>query len=180
MNANKITAANAGGTSQFPIRTHWAARISMIILTALTIGFVGCKSAQNRDCGSNFWNYVPSPSIDKPKGSPAEVALPTLPYTTNRIELFVRGEVVAPGAIKPPQGCTVLQAVSYAGGFTAFAFTRRLKLMKASGGSFNLHLRSRAKGLCGHRQVWYELENPSATDYILEAGDKLHVPRTGS
>ena len=155
-------------------------RISMITLTALTIGFVGCKSAQHQNCGSNFWIYVPRPSIDNPWGSPAEVALPTLPYTTNRIELFVGGEVVAPGAIKPPQGCTVLQAVSYAGGFTDFAFTRRLKVMKSSGPSFNLHLRSQAKGRCGHRQVWYELENPSATDYILEAGDRLHVPKTGS
>src|SRR6266550_1169083 len=89
----------------------------------------------NEDCASHFWIYVPRPSIDKPRGAPAEVALPRLPYTTNRIELFVGGEVAAPGAIKPPQGCTVLQAVSYAGGFTDFAFTRRLKLMKSSGQS---------------------------------------------
>src|SRR6267378_26464 len=72
----------------------------------------------NENCASHFWIYVPRPSIDKPRGAPAEVALPRLPYTTNRIELFVGGEVAAPGTIEPPQGCTVLQAVSYAGGFT--------------------------------------------------------------
>ena len=63
----------------------------------------------------------------------------------------------------------------YAGGFTAFAFTRRLKL---SGQSLDLHLRSRSKDRSGHRQVWYVLEESSTADYVLDTGDKLYVRKT--
>ena len=149
-----------------------------ITLAALAFAFAGCGAPQQQYSGSNFWIYVPRPSIDKPRGAPAEVDLPHLSYARNRIEVLVEGEVTSPGAIIPRQGCTVLQAVGYAGGFTDFAFTRRLKLTKLSGQRFNLYLRSRPKDQSGYRQVWHELESPSTADYVLEAGDKLFVPKT--
>ena len=145
---------------------------------ALALAGPGCRTAQQESNGSKFWIYIPAPSIDRPRGGPAEVALPSQFYTTNRIEVFVAGEVAAPGLIRPLHGCTVLQAIGYSGGFTDFALTRRLRLTKASGQALDLHLRSRTTGRRDHKLVWYELGSACATDWVLEAGDRMYVPRT--
>jgi hypothetical protein len=155
-----------------------AARIIMIGVAAFAFGAAGCRTAQQESSSPMFWMYIPAPSIDRLRGAPAEVALPRQPYTTNRIQVLVAGEVVSPGAIRPPQGCTVLQAVGYAGGFTEFAFTRRLRLTRASGQTMDLHLRSRTTGKRGHSLVWYKLGRSRTTDCVLEGGDRVYVPRT--
>ena len=152
--------------------------ITRITLVIVAFSFAGCSTPQHGHSGSNFWIYIPGANLDKPRGAAAEVALPNLPYTTNRIKVFVEGEVALPGVITAPQGCTVLQAVGYAGGFTAFALTPRLKLTRPSGQSFDLHLRSRSKDRSGNRQVWYVLEKSSTADYVLDTGDKLYVRKT--
>jgi len=100
----------------------------MIGVAAFAFAAAGCGTAQQESSSPMFWMYIPAPSIDRPRGAPAEVALPRQPCTTDRIQVLVAGEVVSPGAIRPPQGCTVLQAVGYARGFTEFAFTPRLRL----------------------------------------------------
>jgi hypothetical protein len=155
-------------------------RIAKVTLAALALGLAGCRTIQQETethC-SSFWMYIPTPSIDKARGAPAEVPLPSWFYTTNRIEVFVSGEVRSPGRIMPPEGCTVLQAIGYAGGFTDFAFTPRLSLLKGSGQRLDLHLRSRPKDRFGHRQAWYEFDSASGRDYVLQAGDRLHVGRS--
>jgi len=152
-------------------------RISTTFVAIVTITTAGCVSNQAPRPG--FWIYVPAPSIDKPRGVLAVVALPAQVYTTNRIDLSVTGQVNAPGAIRAPQGCTVLQAIGYAGGFTDFAFTRRVSLERSSRPHVRLYLRSEVEDRLGHKRVWYAPDNLSRTDYVLEAGDRLHVPRTG-
>src|SRR5262245_34588851 len=98
------------------------ARRSTIFLAILMLGIAGCVTEQVPQPG--FWIYVPKPSIDEAdsrRGNLALVVLPARPYTTNRMDLTVTGEVRARGAIRPPQGCTVFEAIGYAGGFTDFA-----------------------------------------------------------
>jgi hypothetical protein len=136
----------------------------------------GCASEQVASPG--FWMYLPEPSIDKPRGNLALVVLPARPYTTNRMDLTVTGEVRAPGAIRPPQGCTAFEAIDYAGGFTAFAFARRVSLEKATGERLRLYLQSDLQDRSGRKRAWYGLDKFSRLDYVLDAGDKLHVPRT--
>jgi hypothetical protein len=154
------------------------ARRSTIFLAILTLEIAGCVSEQVPEPG--FWIYVPKPSIDAAdsgRGNLALVVLPARRYTTNRMDLSVTGEVRAPGAIKPPQGCTVFEAIGYAGGFTDFAFPKRLSLGKATGQRLRLYLQSEVQDRFGHRRVWYGLDKFSRTDYVLEAGDELHIPR---
>jgi hypothetical protein len=151
-------------------------RRTTVITLAFTFICLGCNNVHTQYSGSHFWIYVPSPRIAKPRGGPAEVSLPSLPYRTNRMEIIVEGEVASPGVIKPPEGCTVLQAIGYAGGFTDFAFTRYLRLTRPTWKTLHLRLQARAKDPYGHRVVWYEA-SPSTTDFILKTGDRLHVPR---
>ena len=140
--------------------------------------------------GHYFWMFIPLPAQNpdsQARGFPAQVQLPPRPYTTNRIEIEIRGEVVSPGKIRPLQGSTVLEAVCQAGGFTEWAMTTRLELEKPSGERLRLHRRSAVVGTHGRRGVYYECEprwtlwtnswSTSGTDHLLEHGDIIYVRR---
>lgn len=159
-----------------------------LLLILPTLVLVGCQTS--RKGGNRAWAYIPTPGLETLSGFPAEIALPTRRYGTNRIEVFVGGEVVSPGIVRAPVGCTVLQAVGHAGGFTPFAFAPRLRLIEATGRSYRLTLRRKRAGLFGHRIVWYAPEGsrgafvtertsrtPSDTDYPLDHGDQIYALR---
>jgi protein involved in polysaccharide export with SLBB domain len=132
------------------------------------------------------WTYIPLPSVNKPKGFPAEVALPEWHYTTNRIRIFVGGMVKSPGEHSVPENCTVLEAIGYAGGFFPGAYTSRIRLTSASGSYVQLRLASKRTWLLGHKRVWYRpaagqdlsrrTSPPAAdTDFVLQDDDVIHL-----
>jgi hypothetical protein len=119
--------------------------------------------------------FVPSAFQDaRLHGYVAEIALPARSATTNRIAVNVYGEVVFPGTVSLLEGCTVLQAISCAGGFTPFAFSRRLRLQRSSGQTLVLQLRWTRDQSSGRQRVCYG----GAADCVLQPGDTIWVGRT--
>jgi hypothetical protein len=179
-------------------------KTALVALLSATLISVGCKTSQRPSSSSDstsgvvryvvdrppVWIFIPALGITpQAAGYPAEIALPPQAYTTNRIEVNVTGEVGSPGTVRVPFGCTVLQAICYAGGFTGYAHNKRLTVRKSSGEPVWLFLRSRRTGESGFRQAWYSTENQgpvrspkdtsgtTVSDFVLQAGDKVHVPR---
>jgi hypothetical protein len=160
----------------------------------LAFGLAGCRSPDvdgpmpwTRETNPT-WTYIPLPSVNKPKGFPAEVALPEWHYTTNRIRIFVGGMVKSPGEHSVPENCTVLEGIGYAGGFLPGASTSRVFVTQAGGGVVRLQLASRRTWLLGHKRVWYEpAPGPTptrhtsppapATDFVLQNDDVIHLLR---
>lgn len=146
----------------------------------------GCDSPAYQ--GSHFWIFIPTNMTmqEAPiSGYPAEVLLPVQPFTTNRIQVEIRGEVVSPGTVSVPQGSTVLQAIGHAGGFKAFA-RGRVTVSHADGTRTQLSRKS--KVLNKRRQVWFEVQaNTSSTstqrtdspptDFVIQDGDSILIPR---
>ena len=149
--------------------------------SALELDRTARELAARAKPGSYFWIFIPLPSFDEGiRGFPAEVQLPPRLYGTNRIAVEVSGEVVAPGKIQPLAGSTVLQAVGMAGGFTPFAYTRKLELHEISGEPIQLH-RCTAVVSPYMWRVYYQLGtdsySDSRTDHVLADGDVIYVRR---
>ena len=131
-----------------------------------------------------IWLYVPLVhTFDQPAGGyPSEVARRSPNYTTNRIEVTVAGCVQLPGLVRLPEGGTVLQAISLAGGFNVMAFTRRIQITKRDNKQYVVYLHFRRSPVSGHRIAWYGNKDwnsdETVMDYILEDGDKVAVPMT--
>jgi polysaccharide export outer membrane protein len=85
------------------------------------------------------------------------------------VSIYVMGEVNKPGAIEVLPGTTLIQALATSGGFTNFAATRRLELLRLD----------RASG----RQQVYDYDyraltaGPSAPAVVLREGDVIVVPQ---
>ncbi len=60
----------------------------------------------------------------------APPAPPFVPRPGPTIDIFIQGEVNAPGLVEVPPGTTLIQALSLHGGFTNFAATRRIQLRR--------------------------------------------------
>ncbi|MBP7829364.1 MAG: polysaccharide export protein [Kiritimatiellae bacterium] len=76
---------------------------------------------------------------------------------------FVRGEVRGPGRFQLVGGTTILQAIAAAGGYTEFANSRRVELLRGEQ-RFVVNMR--------------EIEKNPARDKELESGDVIIVPRS--
>lgn len=137
------------------------------------------------------WIFIPAPAIiDQSSGFPAAIALPPRRgFSTNRIEVVVSGEVVSPGTFNLPAGCTVLEAIGRAGGFTRWAYNKKILFHKSSGAGNTLYLRFRPLSGTRYREVWYALtpagpylsprnDEGVVADHVLQAGDRIHVRRT--
>jgi len=57
---------------------------------------------------------------------------PVAPLPGPTIDIFIQGEVAAPGLVEVPPGTTLIQALSVGGGFTSFAATRRIQLRRTN------------------------------------------------
>lgn len=146
--------------------------------------FAGCQNPRSYN-GNEFWIFVPNVGWRgaAPVGYPVEVALPRERYTTNRISVHIVGEVQSPGVLRVPEGCSLLQAIGHAGGFSPFAFPQRVRLIDARGQSRLLRL-TWAKDQ-DHWRVWYEvqptksyeqrLDAKTETDFVLRENDTLHI-----
>lgn len=123
------------------------------------------------------WMFIPVSQefLTPGKGFPAQIALPLRATdTTNRIGIRVEGMVLSPGMMRLPEGCTLLKAVSFAGGFNRYAVTREVRVTKRDQRIY-LFPRHFRRADSGYRIAWYGATN-SATDYVLEDGDTVYVP----
>ena len=76
---------------------------------------------------------------------------------------FVRGEVRQPGRYPLMSGVTLLQAIAAAGGYTEFAYPRKVKVVRGETTFYvNMH----------------DLEKHPEKDRAVEAGDVIVVPRS--
>lgn len=77
-------------------------------------------------------NFATEPTVFVSVGAlrPVEVVPPAPEIDAPTIDVFVTGEVAAPGRKIVPPGTTVLQILAEAGGFTRFAAERRIQLRR--------------------------------------------------
>ncbi len=109
--------------------------------------------------------------------------------TNNVITVMVHGEIRNPGTLQVPRGSTILEVIKQAGGFTDFAYSKRIEIQRA-GSSHRYLLRREWNGL-NHYRIWYvpSRRNPDTyseepvdstvkTDAVAEAGDRIIVLRS--
>ena len=84
----------------------------------------------------------------------------------NAPKYFVIGNVAKPGTYSLRSETSVLQALALAGGFTQFASTRNIRLIRNSGGKQDV------------RKVNYNdmIDEAGEGNYILKSGDTIVVP----
>ncbi len=168
----------------------------IVSLSFLACLLTGCEIAKRRASAKDapdVFHYAANPPVltfiplaslgpEENRGYAAEIALPVhQDITTNRIEVVVHGAVASPGIVRLPSGSTVLEAVGAAGGFTPWAFKKRLRISKHSGQPVTIYFHSRRTTGTRYRLVWYDTtENDSrsipVSDYVLDAGVEFHVP----
>ncbi|WP_425040542.1 polysaccharide biosynthesis/export family protein [Primorskyibacter sp. S187A] len=93
---------------------------------------------------------------------------PEVTVTLNEVasrRVFVTGEVISPGVFDVSEPVSVVQAISMAGGFTAFANRSQIIVYNPS------------RGADSRRSFDYEafLRNPSGRDFALRPGDTVIV-----
>ncbi len=181
--------------------SHCVFRFTGAIVISITLA--GCTTPKNDDRSRTqpWWNavspvnqvpfllYFPSYAMEQSsrKGFVAEIALPERSYSTNRIEVTLQGQIRIQGAEQIPEGSTITQAINYAGGFTDFAYSKKLRLQSRTGNAVTLHRHSRLRTGIKCPLVWYDtnprdfLASPKDAipslphDYILQSGDVIHV-----
>jgi polysaccharide export outer membrane protein len=84
----------------------------------------------------------------------------------NAPKYFVIGNVARPGTYPLRSETSVLQALSLAGGFTQFASTRNIKLIRNAGGKQDV------------RRINYNkvIDEEGEGNYLLKSGDTIVVP----
>ncbi|WP_253196343.1 polysaccharide biosynthesis/export family protein [Roseovarius sp. PS-C2] len=88
------------------------------------------RSALSSGLASNF-NTPPTVFVSIAALGPAPVAAPAVPVAPPTIDIFVMGEVAAPGKLAASPEITILQALAQAGGLTRFAARKRVELRRA-------------------------------------------------
>lgn len=76
-------------------------------------------------------NFNTTPTVFVSIASLAAPAIPGLAPTGPTIDVFVMGEVGAPGKLIANEGTTILQALAQAGGLSRFAAPKRIELRRA-------------------------------------------------
>lgn len=90
------------------------------------------------------------------------------------IRVQIVGEVTRPGWLSVPQGTTVLEAITEAGGFSDFALAKRIQVTDAVGKTTRLPLHRQEMSPQLPSRVWC---GPSLGDYVLEPNSRVYVPR---
>jgi len=76
-------------------------------------------------------NFASQPTVFVSVAAVADAVVPTSSFVGSRtIDVYVIGEVGAPGLIEVSSGTTLLQTLAQAGGFTKFAATKRIQLRR--------------------------------------------------
>jgi hypothetical protein len=125
----------------------------------------GCASSQVPRNG---------PEILLPNNYRAVIALPRETNSERTITISVRGQVKEPGEYEVPEGTTILQAIETAGGFTDYAFTRKLDVIESGGRHLGLQRQIR-KSFRSVPLLWYG-PSTKAEDFVLTDGASVHVP----
>lgn len=96
------------------------------------------------------------------------ILLPEVSVTLEELSsrrIYVTGEVIAPGVFDVTEQISVVQAISMAGGFTAFADKSRITV-------YNPSRRTQARRVFNYTAF---LANPTAYDFALRPGDTVIV-----
>jgi hypothetical protein len=160
--------------------------IARLLLLALALALCGCSSpAGKRPTSEPVSVRIPDPHSDHVVR--ARVALPRERQWGPTITVTVGGEILRPGSVNLPGGSTLLEAISRCGGFTDFAYSKKIVLVRQSR---ELRLYRFSKFGLSRRYdiVWYSEPVPEdhrrtqahPTDFILEDGDQILVPRCGT
>ena len=113
------------------------------------------------------------------------------PNTNSVMRAFVEGEVHHPGPLELPTGSSILDSIKQDGGFTDFAYTKRLVIERqGSRIGFVLRREPLGSGFRNHYRVWYvasywnevtqreePVDRPAKGDAVLEPGDIVRVRR---
>lgn len=145
---------------------------SFILLLAVVAGTAACKTG-------------PSPrrpvtvQIPRFNGKPIKADI----RNTNElsvqkwITVKVGGEVFRPNTYQLPEGTTVLGAIKSAGGFTSFAFAKKIRVAQG-GKNYALRLQRETYGWKRRERVWYPDVHSSKNDFGLEDGATITVDRS--
>lgn len=152
-NLNRSLLVLPDGSVNFP----FAGRVAAAGLSVSQL-----QSAITQGIASNFANepnvFVSVASVPESVGSSSH----------SHIDVYILGEVNAPGPKLLHPGTTFLQALSESGGFTKFAATKRLQVRRTSKSGkqtmYKINYRALADGA--------ELQN----DIVLRDGDVILVP----
>ena len=79
-------------------------------------------------------NFAAAPNVYVSVAQLAERVARTGPAAPVLIDIYVLGEVAAPGRLQVPRGTTVLQLFAETKGFTQFAATKRIQLRRTTNG----------------------------------------------
>jgi len=85
---------------------------------------------------------------------------------TNSRKVFLVGNVLRPGSYLLRHDMTLLQALSLAGGFTAFASPRDIKLIRSAGG------KQESRSINYYKMI----KGTEIDDYMLKPGDTIVIP----
>jgi len=85
---------------------------------------------------------------------------------TNSRKVFLVGNVLRPGSYLLRHDMTLLQALSLAGGFTAFASPRDIKLIRDAGG------KQESRSINYYKMI----KGTEVDDYMLKPGDTIVIP----
>jgi len=85
---------------------------------------------------------------------------------TNSRKVFLVGNVLRPGSYLLRHDMTLLQALSLAGGFTAFASPRDIKLIRTAGG------KQESRSINYYKMI----KGTEVDDYLLKPGDTIVIP----
>lgn len=95
---------------------------------------------------------------------------PVEPLPGPTIDIFIQGEVNAPGLVEVSPGTTLIQALALHGGFTSFAATRRIQLRR-----INPHTGHTSVVTLDYRVL--ERGGTVRNDPVLVEGDVILVPQ---
>lgn len=170
----------AGDTIQVEVLEDPSLNRSLLVLPDGTVSFpfAGTVQASGRTAtqiesaitGAIASNFATEPNVFVTVSQLRPVVpSSTAPAAPVTIDIFVMGEVGAPGAKAIPPGTTLLQALAVTGGFTKFAATKRILLRRTDP----------ATGQQAVSRINYKAIADGAaigTDIVLADGDVIIVP----
>jgi hypothetical protein len=149
----------------------------LFIFLSLVLALTSCQSP--RSTSSAVVLEIPRYN-DDPFLAEAAPAAERIAGETMRV--FVRGEVMSPGAILLPAGATVLEAIKATGGFSHFASPKRIRIYRQ--GRANILWLQEQKRPFQRSLIWYSPSQNGESnsksppgDYVLEPNTSIEIDR---
>jgi polysaccharide export outer membrane protein len=144
--------------------------ISFPFVGSLRVGGLTTGQVQGQIAAGLAPNFAVQPNVFVAVEQVFVAPPPGPPVPGPTIDIFIQGEVNAPGLVQVSPGTTLMQALSLHGGFTNFAATRRIQLRRV-----HPHTGQTSVVTLNYRAV-----SDGATlsnDPVLAEGDVILVPQ---